>query len=354
MRLPKTLTLTKRKDGRWAKKIDGQIKYFGRGTEEEARQELIDFLASSNHSSTPSRPMEGKDLHIADMLREWCDKRVYNVQTGTLNSQTLAEYRIVTERLVGLDRRGRLMRRFLAEDVDLPADIRDAVGTASPEITKKRCVYATTLLRAVGISLKIPKPTKAEIRKYKAQQPRKLMSAREFEVLLSAACPTMRAALLLGLNCGFHSIDAARLEWTHIKSGVIDHPRQKTGIARQCPLWPETLAALRDADFGLPGPILRTQRGNPLIVDHESGTRTNMVSQRIRRLRSKAGMIRPITFCWLRSTFRTIVDHHPDLSAVRRIMGHEVGDGAESTYIQAIHPDRLKAVCDIVRNWLGF
>lgn len=328
MRLPKSLTLTLRKDGRWSKKIDGTIHYFGRGSEEEARRRLIEFLVG-----VPDRPSSGGSTE--DVINAWLERRTEDVQAGRLHPRTLYEYRVIASLLLKLNLRDR---------PDLGDAVRSAVSVGSPEVTKKRCVIAQMLLRVAGINIRIPKPGKAEIRRHRASRPRKIISAKEFEILFSAACPTMRAALLLGLNCSYHSVDVARLEWTHIDGSVIDHPRQKTGIARQCPLWPKTLAALHDADFGLPGPILRTRRGNPLIVDHETGTRTNILASQFRKLRSKAKITKPITFSWLRSTFRTIADEHPDINAVRRIMGHELGQSCEAAYIQRVSPTRLRAV----------
>jgi hypothetical protein len=35
---------------------------------------------------------------------------------------------------------------------------------------------------------------------------------------------------------------------------MIDYPRPKTGIARRCPLWPETVAAIRAALAKRPAP----------------------------------------------------------------------------------------------------
>ena len=32
-----------------------------------------------------------------------------------------------------------------------------------------------------------------------------------------------------------------------LERGCVDYPRPKTGISRRCPLWPETVAAVRDA-----------------------------------------------------------------------------------------------------------
>jgi integrase len=60
---------------------------------------------------------------------------------------------------------------------------------------------------------------------------------------------TLRAMILLGINCGFGNADCAglKLDALDLAGGWIDFPRPKTGIARRCPLWPETVAALRAA-----------------------------------------------------------------------------------------------------------
>lgn len=347
MRLPKDLKVTRRKDGRWVKKIDGKPVYLGRGSEEEARRQLIEHLAG--HAATPAMPATAqRPSSLHDRVTAWLDQRSEDVAAGRLTPHSLYEYRLIAKLLMDLNDQHRLEHRET-----LPADVRRAVTVNSPAVTKKRCVLAQTLLRAAGLEVSVPKPSKAEIRRYRATRPRKLVSAEDVSKLLSAACPTMRAALLLGINCGFHSVDVARLEWRHITSeGLIDWPRCKTGIARQCPLGPKTLAALHDADFNLPGPILRTPTGKPLIVDHETGGQTRWFDRSVPRLRTRA-KVPDFSFSWLRSTFRTIADEHPDINAVRRIMGHELGQSCEATYIQRVGHDRLVAVVSHVWESLG-
>ena len=58
--------------------------------------------------------------------------------------------------------------------------------------------------------------------------------------------------ILLGVNGGFGNTDCAELD-VHgpgPRRRWIDFPRPKTGIARRCPLWPETVAAIRAAVAG--------------------------------------------------------------------------------------------------------
>ena len=55
--------------------------------------------------------------------------------------------------------------------------------------------------------------------------------------------------ILLGVNCGFGNHDCGTLPLSalDLKGGWINYPRPKTAIERRCPLWPETVAALREA-----------------------------------------------------------------------------------------------------------
>jgi integrase len=66
----------------------------------------------------------------------------------------------------------------------------------------------------------------------------------------------MRAMVLLGINCGFGNADCGTLPLSalDLEGGWVDFPRPKTGILRRCPLWPETVGAVREALAGRPTP----------------------------------------------------------------------------------------------------
>src|SRR5207302_7316373 len=101
-----------------------------------------------------------------------------------------------------------------------------------------------------------------------------LVVGKEGPELVRARMP-FRAILLLAANTGFGNTDCARLPLSalDLTGGWVNFPRPKTGIPRRCPLWPETLAALRaalakrptakdDADANL---VFLTQRGAPWV-----------------------------------------------------------------------------------------
>ena len=55
--------------------------------------------------------------------------------------------------------------------------------------------------------------------------------------------------ILLGINCGFGNHDCGTLPKSAIdlEAGWVNYPRPKTAIERRCPLWPETIEAIREA-----------------------------------------------------------------------------------------------------------
>src|SRR5207342_195190 len=106
-----------------------------------------------------------------------------------------------------------------------------------------------------------------------------------------------------------------------LAAGVIDYPRPKTGIKRRCPLWPETVAALREALARRPEPkdpadaglVFVTKYGKrwakPAGTLRADGTPTppdNPVSKETRKVLDTAGINGNRNFYALRHTFETI------------------------------------------------
>jgi len=164
--------------------------------------------------------------------------------------------------------------------------------------------------------------------------------------------------ILLGINCGFGNSDVANLpkKALDLKAGWIDYPRPKTGIPRRCPLWPETVNALREvigtrpkpkdgADGGL---VFITKYGNCWARD----TADNPISKEMAKLLETLGVRRKgVGFYALRRTFETVGGDCHDQVAVDHIMGHARDDMA-SVCRERISDERLRDVTDHVRAWL--
>lgn len=181
----------------------------------------------------------------------------------------------------------------------------------------------------------------------------------ELRRLLDAADPQLKAMILLGVNCGFGNADCGRLplKALDLERGWIDFARPKTGIARRCPLWPETVAALRawlaqrpkakdpaDADL-----VFLTLKRRAAWAKPSSA---NPVSAEFRKLLDRVGLRRPgASFYVLRHVFQTVGDGARDPVAVSAIMGHADNTMA-GVYRERVDDDRLRAVVGHVRTWL--
>jgi hypothetical protein len=133
----------------------------------------------------------------------------------------------------------------------------------------------------------------------------------------------------------------------------IAYARPKTGIPRRCPLWPETVTALREAIARRPEPlyveaaglVFVTGMGRPWL----SRGIANPVSFAARHLMMLAGVHhKGVGFYTLRHVFRTVADAARDPAAIDLIMGHTMG----GRYRERIEDGRLRAVVDHVRHWL--
>jgi integrase len=174
--------------------------------------------------------------------------------------------------------------------------------------------------------------------------------------LVKAGTP-LRAMILLGINCGFGNADCGNLPLSAVDldRAWIDYPRPKTGIARRCPLWPETVEAIREALAKRPAPKDPAHAGLVFITKYGGSWAKHddpaVITKEMRKLLDALGMNGHRNFYTLRLTFRTVADEAKDQPAADFIMGHEVPH-MSSVYRETISDERLKAIADHVRNWL--
>ena len=83
-----------------------------------------------------------------------------------------------------------------------------------------------------------------------------MFQADTIRAMIEGAGSQLRAMIYLGINCGLGNNDCAMLPMKalDLKKGWLDFGRPKTGIPRRCPLWKETVAALREALAKRPTP----------------------------------------------------------------------------------------------------
>jgi integrase len=208
------------------------------------------------------------------------------------------------------------------------------------------------------------KPSRDELRKHRAKKGKRLFTAEQLLTLIDAASPQIKAMLLLGINAGFGNHDSATVPFEttdgamvlDLDNAVIEYPRPKNGTPRRCPLWPETIAAIKAAIFERPKPadkeaarhVFLMQGGKPWLCRGIA----NPISVAVRDLMQRTKVHREgLGLYALRHTFRTIADAAKDIPAIRLIMGHSDGS-IDAVYREHIDDWRLQAVTDYVRKWL--
>ena len=243
--------------------------------------------------------------------------------------------------------------------------------TLGNEIQRVRMVFKYAydeglIDRPIRYGQSFKKPSRKTLRKARAKNGKRMFEAAELRKAIDSASQPLRAMILLGINCGFGQTDVSSLAQSAIDSegGWIDYPRPKTGIERRCPLWPETVKALREAIAKRPKAkdaadadlTFVTKYGKRWVKTHTSengsGTPADALGQQFSKLLTENEIKRPgVSFYALRHTFETIGGESRDQVAVDHIMGHARDDMA-SLYRERISDKRLKAVTDTIHNWL--
>jgi integrase len=176
--------------------------------------------------------------------------------------------------------------------------------------------------------------------------------------MIAAAKQPLKAMIFLGVNCGFGNHDCATLPQSalDLETGWVNFPRPKTAIERRCPLWPETVQAIRESLESRKSPSDEVDDDLAFVTKYGKAwhkeTADNPVTKETAKLLKSLGIHRKgLGFYGLRHTFETIGGEAKDQIAVDAIMGH-LRDDMASVYRERISDERLKAVVDHVHHWL--
>ena len=213
-------------------------------------------------------------------------------------------------------------------------------------------------------------PSRTVLRLNRAGKPPRMLEAAQIQALLVKAGVAMRAMILLGMNCGYGNGDVASLpiRVLDLQRGWIDYPRPKTGIARRCPLWTETIEALQTVlkqrptpkDSANEGLVFITKYGHTWVrlevADYDSGKikpiQDDSVCKEFAKLLKAVNLDGPGWASMPSGTpLRRSAATHGDQVAVNSIMGH-VDESMAGVYRERIDDDRLRAVTNHVRTWL--
>jgi integrase len=359
-------------NGCWAKKIRGQLHYFGAWTTNDpdrgADAALAKYLAEKDDLHAGRKPRSDPAAStVKDVCNAFLNRKQALLDAGELSPRTWQGYKLACDTLIDTFGKGRLAADLGPDDF---ARLRDRLAQRygphglGTQIQCVRCCFkyafeAGHLPTPVRYGPNFNRPSKKTMRLHRAAQGPKLFTPEEVRRLIDAATTQHKAMVLLGINAGFGNNDCAALPLAAVdlETGWIDYPRPRTGLTRRVPLWPETVAALRVvlADRKKPkdkehaGLVFITRTGQPWGKD----TAENPLSDLTSKLRRRLGINgrKGLGFYGLRHTFRTVADEVKDQPAADFIMGHEVSH-MSTVYRERIGDDRLRAVVDHVRAWL--
>jgi integrase len=279
------------------------------------------------------------------------------MNSGELSPVTYTEYCSIGKRLIRVFGRETPVEQLGPGDfVRLRGDFQSthkSIASLKGDIQKTKVFFNFALEeghieRAARYGQGFKGPSAAVLRKAKLAAV-KMFSPEQILAVLRVADPTMQAMTLLGINCGYGNHDCATLMVKNLdlRGGWANHPRPKTGIVRRSPLWPETVAALREV-VGCGGHVF-LKDGKPWLLRGH----TSPVAQVFGRL-LKANKIEAPSFYGLRHTFATVALRAKDRDAVKSLMGHahSTADILEMYNEEGVSDERLLAVTNYVHGWL--
>ncbi len=369
---------------RWAKKIKGRLHYFGPvSTDPKGQAALNKWLEQRDDLLAGRTPrVAGDGLTIRDLANRFLTAKKGKLESGELSPATFADHHATCALIVKAFGPRRLVADLDAADFEqLRRSMARRWGpvTVANEVRRVRTVFRYAeqnqlVALPVRFGTEFKQPSRKVLRLERAKKGPRMFDAPELRAVLAKATMPLKAMVLLGINCGLGNSDIANLpiKAVDLKAGWLDFPRPKTGTPRRCPLWPATVAAIREALDQRPKPKRAEHAGLLFITrqgakwaqarveepDAKTGKRKmwsdDPVGKEFTKLLGALKLKRPgLSFYALRHTFATVASGSRDQVAVDYIMGHTpAANDMSAVYREAIDDARLVAVVEHVRTWL--
>lgn len=379
----KSFPLTPHRSGQFCKKIRGKIHYFGSVSDPDAALKRYHEHAKGLHAGEIDHVNRTGDLTIAELANEFLAAKERKRANGDIEAATFVEYHRDCELLVQHFGRDRTVSSIARRDL---AAFRDFLGkgvnatTLNNRVGNARSIFKFAydhelIDRPVRFGEDFKRPEKRLLRRARAEAGRMHFHAEEVRRLLEEAPAVLRAMVLLGINCGLGNTDVGNLpaSCVDLERGWIDYARVKTGVQRRCPLWPETVEAIRLAtqeiarhrrprESSAKGLLFVTRMGHPYTREEFYSSRNgkphvvlhDAVADAMQKAMRRAGIsLRGLGFYGLRRSFETIGAETGNQVAVDHIMGHvPATSDMGAVYRQHVAERALRQVTDYVRTWL--
>jgi integrase len=366
--------LTPHPNGQWCKKIRGRIHYFGRWGDWEAALRL--YLDQKDDLHAGRRPHIEGEMTVGMALNHFLSSKKRLEQAGELTPRSYRDYVKTCDRLEASLRKDRPLTDIGTADLEkLRSDLYSgqrmlivSPATAKGDLCRARMIFLyinenRLCEPAILYRKSLKSPPAREFRRLANERGPRMFKREEIKAMLGAAHPQLAAMIYLGINCGFGNDDCGTLTFDRLdlENGWHNFWRPKTHNPRRCPLWPETIEAIRKAQACRPKNVLSEAEGLVFVTrlggcwfNHDTGD--NAISSEIRKLLKGLGMYRKsvTTFYTLRRTFETVGQMSTEQTAVNYIMGHIAATSdMAAVYRQKTYDSQLRKVTDHVRGWFN-
>ncbi len=350
---------------RWAKKIRGKLYYFGPWADADAAlRKYLDQRDDLHAGRTPRVKSDG--LTVRDLCNRFLTAKEGQRDTGDITAKTFLDYLTTCKVIIDSFGKDRLVDDLAADDFErfrkALAKTRNAttLGNMIQRIrTTFKYGYDVGLMKQpVRFGPVFKKPARRLLRAVRLKKGEMMFESLDLRQIIDEADQPLKAMVFLGINCGFGNQDCGTLPMSalDLEKGWEDYPRPKTAILRRCPLWPETIEAIREAIDQRPTPKVELHKGLVFITKYGGAwakeTDKSPITQEMRKLLDKLKLHRPgLGFYALRHTFETIASESRDQVAVNHIMGH-ADQSMAGVYRERISDERLIDASNTVRRWL--
>jgi integrase len=375
--------------GRWCKKLPTphgpKVVYFGALNDWKAAKKKYEAEKEGIINGQPAETRKsGSGLRLIDLCNQFLRFKRTKVNSGELTLRSWQDYHGTAEKLMDVLGDGKIVESLTPADFErMRASYTCKVVRLSNEICRARIIFRfafdqSLIVAPVRFGEAFKRPTRTALRVARAKDRRqhgsRMFSSEELRSILDQAPQPLHAMILLGCCAGFSNMDCATLPISAVDldNAIIDFPRPKTGIPRHIPLWPETVASLREWLDLRPEAKYAEDANLVFLTGHrrawhrkgrfaEEGGVTVVkgvhcpLTKVFGDLLAKTGVPgKRRNFLALRHGFRTVARGARDREAVDALMGHADGSMAAHYLEDTLPIERLMAVTDYVRAWLNF
>ena len=326
-------------------------------------------MISKPAGSPNCAPKDADALVVQEMVAAYLNARRLDVESGALALRTWKEYEDFGERMIRVFGGTAVVQDLGPADfLTLKTDLQKthkSLSSLKGDIRKIKVFFNWAGPGEKGQALyhqplrfgpDFQPPSTKAIKRQLDRQPTRVLRRKQLRRLLAKATPKLRAMLLLGINCGLGNTDCARLtrKRINLKTGWLHYPRPKTGVERHCPLWPETVEAVRKVWAARKTPTNPAYRWHVFLTGRGQPFDGTDISHEFRKLADRLDL-ECHGFYALRHTFATIGSRANLQKALDTIMG----DVPPANYMVRSVYDHGKAskgdlakVVNLIHDWL--